>query len=199
MGKRKTPEWWTLPILQEHIAPTFYEDANRWYYTFKCHCGMLFETQIKSVNAGLVKSCGCLRGIINTTHGMSNTKTYHVWNNMIRRCEDENNKDYHNYGERGIEVCTEWYDFENFLKDMEECPEGMTLGRKNNDGDYCKENCEWQSLEIQSLNKQNTVYLTDKNGITKPLVIWAKELGILPNMLYARKYRGLSDLEILDL
>jgi len=57
------------------------------------------------------------------------------------------------YGGRGIGVCKAWQDFGEFFRDMGKRPEGMTIGRKDNDGDYEPSNCEWQTWEQQRAEK----------------------------------------------
>lgn len=73
---------------------------------------------------------------------------------MIRRCSDPNNIGYRYYGGRGIKVCERWLVFENFLADMGERPEGLTLDREDNDGHYEKGNCKWSTYSEQALNRR---------------------------------------------
>jgi hypothetical protein len=90
----------------------------------------------------------------NTIHGWSRTRTYACWGSMISRCYNPNATYYKHYGGRGIEVCQEWReDFMNFLRDMGPKPEGLTLERVDNDGDYEPKNCKWATVEEQSYNR----------------------------------------------
>jgi len=81
--------------------------------------------------------------------------TYNSWRDMKRRCHNPNRKAYKNYGGRGIKVCDRWMDFVNFLEDMGECPEGLTLDRINNDGNYEPGNCRWATRKQQVQNRRD--------------------------------------------
>jgi len=122
-----------------------------------------------------------------TKHGMSNTKTYQTWADMLQRCLNPNNKQYHDYGGRGITVCKRWLTFENFMLDMGIAPEGLALDRKNNNTGYCRRNCRWATRRQQESNKRNTPMLTFL-GRTQSLMSWARELGINHITLRGRIY-----------
>ena len=83
-------------------------------------------------------------GIATITHGMSKTTEYQCWRNMKARCDNQNNKNYHNYGGRGITYCKRWEKFENFYEDMgSSYKNNLSIDRINNDGDYVLENCRY--------------------------------------------------------
>lgn len=82
------------------------------------------------------------------------TRAFNAWDAMIQRCSNPNNPKYRDYGGRGIQVCTEWRVFANFLKDMGEPALGQSLDRRNNQLGYSKANCRWADASTQNLNKR---------------------------------------------
>lgn len=117
---------------------------------------------------------------------------YHVWSEMIGRCENQNNKSYHNYGGRGIKVCEEWHDYRNFISDMGKRGDGMSLDRIDNNGDYCPENCRWATNNEQAANKRNNV---DVVGVTynKKDDAWLARLQIGGRLLLCKQYKNKAD------
>jgi hypothetical protein len=88
-------------------------------------------------------------------HGMRDSPEYRVWQGMVARCINPRVSGFKYYGGRGITVCERWRDsFLNFLADMGTRPEGLTLDRINNDGNYEPGNCRWASWSVQNANKR---------------------------------------------
>lgn len=85
------------------------------------------------------------------------SKTYRAWLAMKNRCYNPNYRYFDRYGGRGVEVCERWLTFRNFLADMGEAPEGMTLERRRTDDDYTPRNCCWATWEEQQQNRTNNV------------------------------------------
>jgi hypothetical protein len=85
---------------------------------------------------------------------MAGTPTYFSWEGMIQRCTNRRYPKWENYGGRGITVCDRWKSFVNFLADMGERPDGKTLDRIDNDGNYEPDNCRWATLQEQRANQR---------------------------------------------
>ena len=93
-----------------------------------------------------------------TTHGhcarRRHSPEYSSWSHMLQRCENPKSDFFSYYGGRGITVCERWHVFENFLHDMGKRPDGLTLERINNDGNYEPSNCKWASRSDQIKNRR---------------------------------------------
>lgn len=113
---------------------------------------------------------------------------YYAWNSMKSRCTNKNHKSYKDYGARGITVCERWKSFENFLEDMGCRPDGMTLERKDVNGNYEPGNVIWASWNAQRLNqRRNKKFLVD--GITATITEHAERLGINRRTVSSRLMR----------
>lgn len=165
----------------------------------RCDCGGYKEVVSTQLRNGGCQSCGCLgkqrTSEAKTTHGYTRagkrTPTYNAWASMKQRCDNSNDRNYKNYGARGISYDPHWRDFGNFLADMGECPPSMTLERPDNDAGYGKANCAWVSRTEQARNRRMNRWI-EYRGKTQTLAEWADELGIGYDALHGRLRRGWS-------
>lgn len=190
MGKK-----WTIDRCYEHEGEQYgrltviYTEMSQQYGKSrltafcKCSCGKTAFVCFHDMKSNKTRSCGCW-GIENRIkHGHSTIKTYDVWKAMRQRVHNSNHPSYCNYGSRGIKVCEEWEDFANFLKDMGECPKGLTIERINNDGDYEPQNCIWATRAEQMRNTRRTHFIN----------VFGKQMCIADLVLLCHKSRSSID------
>jgi hypothetical protein len=115
---------------------------------------------------------------------------------MKQRCLNPNSDRWYTHGARGIRVCDRWLSFENFLEDMGDKPDGLSLERINVNGDYEPNNCKWATRSEQQRNRRDTIIITYE-GVTKPLAEWVEIYGITYGSASNRYREGLSPKEIL--
>lgn len=154
-------------VVVEKDTSWFDGKTIKWFV--QCDCGTTKSIQGSQLTSGSTISCGCYRdeliGRPRENHGMSGTKEFNTWLGIKSRtgyaCESTRKW----YFDKGIEMSEDWRNsFIKFYEDMGPCPEGCSIDRIDPDGDYCKENCRWASLEMQSINKG--VFSNNTSGTT---------------------------------
>lgn len=164
-----------------------------------CDCGNKSRAFAGNLRSGHTTSCGCQSSRNKKlTHGLSKTPAYKSWGAMIARCTDTTHNSFAHYGGRGIRVCSQWLDSPvAFVADMGPRPDGCTLDREDNDGDYTPENCRWATHAEQGNNKRSNVHLTYK-GETKTLSEWNTHLGFPKGRVKDRYRFGWSTKDIIE-
>lgn len=131
-------------------------------------------------------------------HGLSGSPTRKSWEAMIRRCTVAHDKDYPNYGGRGITVCERWLtSFPDFVQDMGVRPKGKTLGRVDNNGAYEPHNCRWETAREQGNNRRSSRKITIGDR-TLSIAELAAELRISPQTISYRLKAGWTAEQIAD-
>lgn len=115
-------------------------------------------------------------------------REYATWRNMLQRCERPESPDFSRYGGRGISVCERWHSFAAFLADMGAKPEGMSIDRIDNDGNYEPGNCRWATKKEQGRNRRTNRKVTF-NGETLTPAEWAERLGMSREVMHQRLKR----------
>lgn len=189
---------YTLLTIESEVMPR----TNPRRFNCVCVCGKRTVVTRNNLSREHTRSCGCLQassrkyGAIVHGHSIRNadgapTSTYTCWASMLQRCRDPKASSYKYYGARGIRVCRRWQKFENFLSDMGEKPEGLSIDRISNDLGYFKGNCRWQSRLEQSNNRRCNVRLV-LEGKSLTVTQWSRQKNISASAIYLRLKRGWS-------
>ncbi len=166
------------------------DGKGRARWTCKCDCGSKTVIQGSSLATGKTQSCGCLNRDVHRTHGGPNTSEFRAWTAMRSRCSDQNNPAYRNYGARGIKVCARWdRSFSSFRRDMGKKPQGKSIERKNNNGNYTPSNCVWATRNQQANNRRTNRQITIR-GKTRSLAEWCKISGVRYHLAHGRLLNG---------
>lgn len=160
----------------------------------QCICGAVVTRTTGKIHAkDRVISCGCMHPRRKHRHSWTEdgkrSPTYNSWANMLQRCTNPDAINYHRYGGRGISVCARWKTFANFLEDMGERPDGTTLDRRENNGNYEKDNCRWATTDQQNDNKVNNV-LFEYRGQTYTMAQLRRMAGLTKGQMTWRLRRG---------
>lgn len=174
---------------------------HKYHWNCICDCGKETIVSVSKITTGWTKSCGCL-GINNLNvdryvHGMRHSRFYGTWKSMINRCENPKYVHYKDYGGRGIKVCEEWKNSIQTFHDW--CvanghQEGLTLDRKDVNGNYEPNNCRWATLKQQANNTRRTLYVY-VDGIKYTATEITEKYGMGGTLVhkYSTKYKNFAE------
>jgi hypothetical protein len=169
------------PVCARELCRTHYDQAN--------YRGVL---SVKRSSSNARKPRRSLKNVIaaSVNHGMSATKVYRSWLQMIHRCFNPNHCHFERYGGRGITTTSDWLDFNNFFRDMGHPPTGgHSLDRLDNNKSYSKNNCRWATPIEQANNRSSNRRITYQ-GETLTLAEWSRKQNISPRLISRRLQDG---------
>ena len=135
----------------ERLPPHGKSKAMQW--VCHCECGNTAIVRGTDLTNGHTMSCGCYKRMQkNLPNG--ELRLHRIWSNMKQRCTNPKVKDFKYYGGKGVCVCEDWQDFEKFFywAMSHGYKDGLTIERKDCEGNYCPENCEWIEANLQQRN-----------------------------------------------
>lgn len=175
---------------------------KRKYWLCQCDCGNTKEVRTDGLTSGNVKSCGCLhieKSYKNLTskygfkqkHKTQNKRLYYIWYSMKHRCCNPKDERYSRYGGRGITICNEWLNFDNFAKWAlsNGYENNLSIDRINNNGNYEPSNCRWTNNKQQCRNRRTNIK-TQYNGKEMTLIEISEITNIPHKTLIDRYHRG---------
>ena len=176
-----------LDQVETRISPN---GTKKYMFKCKCQCGNIKIVEKYSLLNGLTISCGCYskerasKG--NKTHGLSSTRLYKIWQHMKDRCLNQINKDFAQYGGRGITICDEWKnDFQSFAKWAYEhhYTDQLTLDRINVNGNYSPDNCRFATMKMQGHNRRGSL-----NFLLNGTIMNLSDIAIITEIPYSTLY-----------
>lgn len=189
----------------DYVRP--YDQAHIPMYVCKCSCPN--ETIVSVRRDQLLdpihgtKSCGCLAKVSGYKHGLNNTRLQGILDGMKKRCYNTSSDTHYTYKDHNIEICPEWMDHENGLKNFTDWAmangyrDDLTIDRKDNNGPYSPDNCRWVTPYVQSNNMSSNVFYT-YNGTTFTRKCWHYALGISYDVMCNRAKAGYSIDQIIN-
>lgn len=187
LTNKKYGMWTALKLEVDHTA----QNKRKWLCV--CDCGTKRIVSENNLLNHKSTSCGCRRVESNkqrSIHNASHSSLWQIHKSMKHRCYYMLDKNFKNYGGRGITICDEWLGNAGFVRFMNWAlengfQEGLTIDRIDNDGGYEPSNCRWVTMKEQNLNKRSNAFI-EFMGIRKPRSVWADAIGIHSTSL---KYR----------
>lgn len=203
-----------LTLIEKIRIPDPRKDSpNRTLGGYHCRCECGNEVDRPTSKMKKTSSCGCwkkeqlerlhksnVKDITDVSDGNKKSPwhvLYQKFQNMHTRIENPNYGQFENYGGRGITICDEWQNYDNFKDwavnvagfDLNKPSRSQTLDRIDVNGNYEPSNCRLVDMYVQANNKTDNILL-ERNGVVKTAAQWTDELNVGRSTLYRRLNEG---------
>ena len=165
-----------------------------WRWLCKCECGNLTIVPSYRLRHGGVTSCGCHQYDRDfcSKNAKNYPRLYRIYRGMKTRCTNPKYQYWDRYGGRGISICDEWQNFDNFCdwalssgyEESKRHP-ALSIDRIDVDKGYSPDNCRWATA-TQQANNTSRNHLISAFGKTMTIAEWARETGIKDHTIYHR-------------
>lgn len=168
-----------------------HKTLGKHYWICRCSCGARFKVYSYSLVSGRSSMCiKCSNSGSNNgrfSHGETQTRLHYIWRGILASCSQTTNRQFPNYGGRGIKVCQRWRNsFTSFKEDMGPRPSpNHSVDRIDNEKGYNPKNCRWATRQEQNQNTRANHYL-ELNGVRLCITEWGRRTGIGRGTIAAR-------------
>lgn len=164
----------------------------------QCDCGNITISSMHYLIHGKRISCGCSsrerNSIAHTTHKQSKTRLYRIWRSMKQRCRNPKASNYDRYGNKGVEVCSEWANSFETFRDWalgHGYSKELTIDRIDSSQGYSPDNCRWATYKEQANNRSSNK-LMKYNGEVKTIAEWSELFNVRYSTVLSRLHKGWS-------
>lgn len=185
-----------LIIIDEVDGYVFPDGQKARRFRCRCDCGAITTPLLRCLIRGETTSCGCAhRGRTiarNTTHGLTHHPLNSIWRGMKKRCTNGKCRQYRYYGGRGISICDDWMrSFQSFYKwaITHGYERGLQIERKDNNGNYSPDNCEWTTRFVQMNNTRKNRFI-QYQGRVFTIAQLARHIGLSYGTVWNRVKRN---------
>ena len=158
-----------------HIESVCEERASDGHKLYCVRCNICQKVYIRKLDE--IKKCKQCRHLY--AH-WKYRRLGRIFNSMMSRCYNPNDKDFRWYGAKGVKVCQMWVDMPESFEEWalkNGYDDNLSIDRTDSNKNYCPDNCQWIPLK-ENARKAGKVNWITANGITLTGKQWAEKLNI---------------------